>query len=1398
MVLRLFFQKISCLFLVFSGILIASNISAATLLGSWSFDESDWDSVGTVVDSLGVHDGVVTGSVGRNPVSSATSHAGTCAAAAFGGGAIEVTGLGVTASSYSAYLAFKAFDSSYVEKTSVSFWMYWDGSNSIMPIGFNRHDLWFTGGSFGYNSGSGDIYGIASAGLANGWHHVVAEFTNYDVTNNKLYIDGVSQTLSQRRSTPSVSNAVVNSHLRIGGWWASNGYRFSGLLDEVKIYSGALSPAEVNADYTYTHAGACPADPVPDAPVLIASYNFNDNWSSTQPLEDSVGTASGVVSGSLSRISSPASGLKPDTCYSGGFSGGAIDINSLPVSTASGKQTSISFWMKWDGTNSVMPLGWRRHDLWFYGGSFGFNSAAGDIYGISSAGLSGGWHHVTVVFTNNNAINNQIYIDGVLQTLTQRRGGINNSNSVVNAHLRLGGWWANNGYRFRGELDEVRVFTGTVSQATVDSLLNESCITLLGKWSMDESSWTDTLNEVVDSSGNAYHGTPTNDPTTNNTNSAIGGTPGTCNYGHFDDAGTSNGDYVGLPSFPNLSENFTVTAWINTNNNSAKGQRIFADDEYNNGGFALSLGDGGTGRLRFYSRNINPVVLDGSIGTIQNNTWYFVAAVADISNGTRTIYVYDDSGALIETTTASHTGTWGSDTGISSIGGETNNGETSSRFSGDIDEVQVFSGAMAQATVATFVSEVHSCPLPTGLDHFEFISLPSSGSTCTALNVQIIACSDTNTPCTPYNYSGDVVTSTSSNIGDWSVISGAGGVNTGAANDGSAIYTFTNESSVTLALEHTASSAITLNVKESSSTKNTTSGTITFSDNAFEITEDPITVAGKDQQLTINMVARDPVTGNCATVTGYSGNKDLDWWLAPAAEDPPTAISPTIGGQSLTDTSASAITETVSFVLGVSSVILESTDVGKYALMVRDASGSYASGNIDGASDILTVKPFGIAFDGIVDNSSSANPAGTSAAGGDFISAGTAFTFDIGAYRYQASDDANGDGVPDNGSDITNNGVTQAFAAPTNIAIASYSPAAATLAGSFTPTSIASTTFSGGKAHITSAEYGEVGSIQLQANVTNYLSDATANFTTQSQNIGRFYPDRVIVFGSVDEDALCSDGFIYMGEDALDVDFLIEAQNAHGVRTEHYDNAASYGYLSDIEFVAEDGDNGSTNLASRLSFSNSAVWDKGNMLLSVNNGVFNRDVAVDFVENLQLGLQVTNLGALNDNVNIDNLDINPVQTGSCSSAANCNAKKLLGTVDMRYGRARIENAFGPETHDLPIPLYVEYFNGSSFVLNTDDNCTQYDHLSAGSNSTESPDYTTINPAELMSAGEYNSLIPLNLITPGVAATFNIWWIVDSWLKYNWNGSGDEDPSGTATFGRYRGHDRIIYWRELSN
>ncbi|MDP1532645.1 MAG: LamG-like jellyroll fold domain-containing protein, partial [Rubrivivax sp.] len=122
---------------------------------------------------------------------------------------------------------------------------------------------------------------------------------------------------------------------------------------------------------------------------------------------------------------------------------------------------------------------------------------------------------------------------------------------------------------------------------------------VIASYRMDEAAWTGVSGQVQDSSGRSHHASAVNGATTGGTMPAISGTPGTCNYGMFD----GSNDYVAVPtSFPNLVTDFTITAWIRTTNNAKGGQRIFIDDQTNTGGYGLSLGDGGTGRVRFYAR----------------------------------------------------------------------------------------------------------------------------------------------------------------------------------------------------------------------------------------------------------------------------------------------------------------------------------------------------------------------------------------------------------------------------------------------------------------------------------------------------------------------------------------------------------------------------------------------------------------------------------------------------------------------------------------------------------------------------------------------------------------------------------------------------------------------------
>src|SRR5262249_49049243 len=131
---------------------------------------------------------------------------------------------------------------------TVSFWMNWNGSENIMPVGFSSYDLYFIGGGFGFNTANSDLWGMSSARLANSWHFVTAVFANGDPTQSQLYIDGVKQNLTQRTGT-TITSRTISSAVRISGWPNDGNYRFGGKIDEVAFFNRALSAAEIQAQY---------------------------------------------------------------------------------------------------------------------------------------------------------------------------------------------------------------------------------------------------------------------------------------------------------------------------------------------------------------------------------------------------------------------------------------------------------------------------------------------------------------------------------------------------------------------------------------------------------------------------------------------------------------------------------------------------------------------------------------------------------------------------------------------------------------------------------------------------------------------------------------------------------------------------------------------------------------------------------------------------------------------------------------------------------------------------------------------------------------------------------------------------------------------------------------------
>ena len=112
----------------------------------------------------------------------------------------------------------------------------------------------------------------------------------------------------------------------------------------------------------------------------------------------------------------------------------------------------------------------------------------------------------------------------------------------------------------------------------------------------------------------------------------------------------------------------------------------------------------------------------------------------------------------------------------------------------------------------------------------------------------------------------------------------------------------------------------------------------------------------------------------------------------------------------------------------------------------------------------------------------------------------------------------------------------------------------------------------------------------------------------------------------------------------------------------------------------------------------------------------------------------------------------------------------------------------------------EHFDGTTFITTTDNNCVTYnaDKISL-SNISLDPALTRAEGQGVFMTGKARDI---KLTAPGSGKQGEIGVLYDSydWLKYDWDNDGeyDDNPTAVATFGVFRGNDRVISWREVIN
>ncbi len=238
-----------------------------------------------------------------------------------------------------------------------------------------------------------------------------------------------------------------------------------GMIDEVEIFSRALSLGEIQSIYNAGNAGKCKTGCTSPPPNMIGWWKAEDN-----PL-DTLGGNPGVLTGNTAY----ASGMVGRS-FSFDGNGDWVDLNIPAVNTSQGGKNTVDFWMYWNGGNNQMPFGFDTYDVFLSGGMIGINSGYGRYYAASSTGLANRWVHVAAVFNNGDDLQSRLYIDGVEQQLTLVDPGWSIGPRTASQNARIGNWYTTLfqgfDYFFNGRVDELEVFNRELSATEISAIYN--------------------------------------------------------------------------------------------------------------------------------------------------------------------------------------------------------------------------------------------------------------------------------------------------------------------------------------------------------------------------------------------------------------------------------------------------------------------------------------------------------------------------------------------------------------------------------------------------------------------------------------------------------------------------------------------------------------------------------------------------------------------------------------------------------------------------------------------------------------------------------------------------------------------------------------------------------------
>lgn len=1133
---------------------------------------------------------------------------------------------------------------------------------------------------------------------------------------------------------------------------------------------------------------------------------------------DSIGGVHGSVLGDAD------GGAQGRICNAGRFpantAGDQIDAvdTGLSLSADVGAVGSIGFWYAadadWGSGADAMLLDATAGTLYFFvmlgaDGRVRFNledSADRDIRLQTPVQTfaADAWVHVTVTW-NLPGDRYEIFLNGVLaaSATNDSTGSFGTLGTIHIGDNRTTYYPSGSGNSAAGRIDEVNIFDSVISGGDIAALMAQSrddCpipADATGPrhgYHFDEAEWNGVDGEIVDAGSLAADG--------NRVGAPVGGDIGkVCLAGRFalnTSDGTQNAVDTTVSPSADLGDRGTIAFWYRSNGAWANGQdALLVDASVAPAYFYVAKTADGRVRFAFEDSADNDFFLQSPVQDHDEADWVHIAASWNFDEDAFALHL---DGVLVSSDSFATTGRIGT-TGTLYVGDNRSAyhpGVTSGSADGRIDEVLLYDHVISAEELTAALTAARDCPVPPGPSGLQ-LSHDGAGIYCAPETVQLTALA----PGAGVfeTYAGQVTLSTNTGKGTWRKVSGFGLLTDAVSGDGIATYQFSpmDNGVATFSLDYQEGERIVTIAAEQtddpSIRDDASHGTLAFAPTGFVLTptaiSDPATqggsgfatqTAGTAFDVHITAYGTDPEDGTCGVIEDYEGGVSLLGWHD--HDNPASGALTTVLGGTVLGTSAGAGTRfDAVFNAGRASVAARYDDVGRIALNVRDDAGPV----LEGGGAVL-VAPATFVVTAVTDAAGSVNP-GSSNTGSGFVAAGEAFRVVVEARN------SLGNPTPNFGRESPAEGLSIRSASldwPAGGINGSSDDGALDNPTAFLP--VADGVFANA-----SLAFDEVGTIRLQPRLLDgdYLGGGDV-MGTISGPVGRFHPASFVLdSGSVS--ASCG-ALTFMGEPGLGLTARIEARTADAAIATNYDAALVGPSRAASMFWSVEDAGGGISLAARLAAATDA-FSGGVLAVADSAATFLRQAAPDGpFDDVAIGVGVAGDP---DGVVLTGSNMRDDTAADCSVAANCDAVQLGAGLRLRYGRLRLTSVSGPETAALSIPLASQSWNGAAFEVESADDCTVISpaRASLGDFAGELELAATVIDSPSLPVpvqdGELQPPSVLRLAAPGVGNTGEVRLTldVDDWLEFDWNGLGDQDPDALLRFGHFRGHDRILFWRE---